>query len=421
MPVARAAATGFSPLDTTLDLLAQTSLTPHILEGLIRLGAALPFEQVPDLLAFFTGVAVSVETVRRWTEAAGAVQLDRETAALAEVVRTLPTSPAGPPVQQLSADGAMAPLVGGEWAEVKTLVVGSVTPTADGPRATALSYCARLADAATFSWQVTLETHRRGTATAGTVVAVQDGADWVQSLVDLQRPDAVRILDFAHAIGHLGEVAQAVFGAGTVAASEWLGQQAHALRHDDPAVVLADLAELAGAACDGRYPNAAASAGQVIEDCLGYLGSRRAQIRYAHFVAQGYPIGSGSVESANKVLVEARLKGSGMRWARANVNRVLVLRCLVRNERWTEAWPGIWHGLRQRQRRPPQLRPPQLRPPQPRPPAVASPAEPPAEPPAASPAEPLPPPRLPRTKTVVNGKPTAEHPWRRASPFPAKR
>jgi hypothetical protein len=34
---------------------------------------------------------------------------------------------------------------------------------------------------------------------------------------------------------------------------------------------------------------------------------------YAAFGEQGYPIGSGSVESANKLVVESRMKGAGMR------------------------------------------------------------------------------------------------------------
>jgi len=35
---------------------------------------------------------------------------------------------------------------------------------------------------------------------------------------------------------------------------------------------------------------------------------------------------SGSGESANKLVVEARLKGAGMRWGRQNVDPMLVLR-----------------------------------------------------------------------------------------------
>ena len=37
----------------------------------------------------------------------------------------------------------------------------------------------------------------------------------------------------------------------------------------------------------------------------------------------GWPIGSGSVESANKGVVQARLKGAGMRWERSHVNPML--------------------------------------------------------------------------------------------------
>lgn len=35
--------------------------------------------------------------------------------------------------------------------------------------------------------------------------------------------------------------------------------------------------------------------------------------------ALGYPVGSGCVESANKLVGETRLKGAGMHWARATV------------------------------------------------------------------------------------------------------
>ena len=38
----------------------------------------------------------------------------------------VPPAPGGPAVQYLSADGAMVPLVGGDWAEVKTLALGEV-------------------------------------------------------------------------------------------------------------------------------------------------------------------------------------------------------------------------------------------------------------------------------------------------------
>ena len=70
-------------------------------------------------------------------------------------------------------------------------------------------------------------------------------------------------------------------------------------------------------------------------------------ITYARFQAQGYPIGSGSVESANKVVVESRLKGAGMHWARPHVNPLVALRTLACSDRWAEAWPQIAQQVRQ--------------------------------------------------------------------------
>ena len=61
-------------------------------------------------------------------------------------------------------------------------------------------------------------------------------------------------------------------------------------------------------------------------------------MQYPRFQQQGWPIGSGMVESANKNVVEARLKGTGMHWERRNVNPMLALRNAVCNARWQEMW-----------------------------------------------------------------------------------
>jgi hypothetical protein len=381
-------------------LVPGTALSPRLLDGLVRLGVALPFAEAATLFTHFTQVPVSAETVRRWTERAGVVQERREATAVSQLETTQPDPPTGPPCQFLSADGAMVPLVGGQWAEARLLAVGTIQSDAAGtPRTTELSYFGRLTDAQTFGRLATLETHRRGTATAGTVVAVTDGAVWLQEFIDLQRPDAVRILDFPHALEHLSAAAQAVYGPGTVAASDWLGAQAHTLRHEDPAAVLAAVADLAAEAT----PPAART---TVMSCFAYLDSRRTQITYATFANQGYPLGSGSIESGHKRVVQARLKGPGMHWTRTAVNALLALRGIDQSDRWSATWPAILSGLRHwpRARQTPRPRPrplswsftgryPALCPPAP---LLALPAPRPATPP----------------KLVVNGRPTAAHPWR---------
>ncbi len=82
---------------------------------MVRLGTWMPFAQVPELLAFFTGVCVEAETVRRLTERAGAALVAVEDAAVARVEAACPPAPLGPPVQQLSADGANLPRGHPRW------------------------------------------------------------------------------------------------------------------------------------------------------------------------------------------------------------------------------------------------------------------------------------------------------------------
>ncbi len=65
-------------------------------------------------------------TVRRLTERARAAYVAVQTAAVMLLERTLPLPPEGPAVQYLSVDGAMVPLAGGVWAEVRTLGLGAV-------------------------------------------------------------------------------------------------------------------------------------------------------------------------------------------------------------------------------------------------------------------------------------------------------
>ena len=146
------------------------------------------------------------------------------------------------------------------------------------------------------------------------------------------------MLDFAHAAQRLAEIGQAVWGEGSAQAQQWTQQQCHALKHDGARSVLADVLRM----------QAADPGNAVVTTNLTYLTKRVGQVQYPAFAAQGWPIGSGMVESANKLVVEARLKGSGMHWARGHVNALLALRNVVWSDRWAEGWEQM-----QARRRPP--------------------------------------------------------------------
>jgi hypothetical protein len=372
------------------------------------LGTWLPFEQVPGALAWFIQVPVGRETARRLTERAGAALVAQETASVEQLEQHWPAPVAPPTLHQVSVDGAMVPLVHGEWAEVKTLAIGRVVPRGGEPHATELSYFSRLADAETFRRLAWAETHRRGITLAPQVCAVVDGAEWCQAFLTRHCPDAVRILDFPHAAGYVSAAAQAMFGPGTAEASSWLGPQLHTLKHTDPAQVLAALRALPVA--ESLTPEAAV---EKRDSAVAYLEARLPQIQYAQFRAAGYPIGSGAVESANKLVVEARLKGSGMHWARANVNPMVALRALACSDRWAEGWTQIWDQGGAAQAAGRQARR-----------AARRPAAPPSLPPPARPEHATARRTVARLRLgrATDSRPAADHPWRKRllQPRPTK-
>jgi hypothetical protein len=129
-----------------------------------------------------------------------------------------------------------------------------------------------------------------------------------------------------------------------------------------------------------------------------YLEKRADLIDYPRYLAAGLPIGSGIVESANKLVVEARLKGAGMHWARPHANELLALRSVICSARWEGHWPEMSRGLRRRHHR-----------------CAIAPRPTPAPAPEAEP-DPPPDPLLtdPPPPSFINGKPTDAHPWKAA-------
>src|SRR6266699_2116590 len=223
----------FFPLDEELGLLGG-GLPPRGEELLVRLSTWMPYESARELLEEMLGMRVSKATARRVTLATGEAQLSVCEAQVDQLKQEAPQAPAGAEKQVLSADGAMVHLVGGEWVEVKTLTLGEVSRTQRGEVCTQhLSYCSRLAEAERFAETVLVQTHRRGLERATQVCAVQDGAQWLQGLVDYHRADAVRILDFAHAAEYINEIGQVVRTAGGRLPARWLQGMLHRLKHQD--------------------------------------------------------------------------------------------------------------------------------------------------------------------------------------------
>jgi hypothetical protein len=338
MVVVQNVAVAFFPLDEELGLLPG-NYTPSLQEAMTRLGAKLPYKQAQAELNYFCHTLVSEPTIRRHTMHNGLVGEAIIKAETKQIEQGKISSETQVSNMLISADGAYIALTGGEWREIKTVSIGEFETVfqADGTEKVqtgSLSYFSRSYRARDFEYYALPEIHHRGVAHASTVVTVNDGAEWIQNFVDYHCDQAIRVLDFSHAQGYLAEAGKAVYGEETDNFQTWFREKSHTLKHSGVQDILTDLDQC-------RQQVHQPQDREIIDGSLTYLRKREPMLNYPHFRKQGYPIGSGCVESAHKVVVQSRMKQAGMRWAEANVDPMLALRNLICNDRWRQGWQQI--------------------------------------------------------------------------------
>ncbi len=322
---------GWSPTDRTLGLAPHQRLSGPLRAWLVREGGATAFAEAADLLEDLTGLAVSPETVRTQTEAAGAALDQAQQADRATVERT--RAPAGtvdaaPHQLVAETDGVLVRFNDG-WHEVKLGVVGGWDPAAppERQRLEAPSYVAAREPVGLFAGRWGAEVARRGgldilgvdgpatglgLARLRAVVVLGDGARWIWTAAAEQFGERLEIVDWYHASEHVWTVARAVFGAGTAAAEDWVAVSLAGLWSAGAATVLARLRELVPPTDEARW---------VVATERGYFQSNRQRMRYPEFRAQGLPIGSGAVESAAKHLVQQRMQRPAVAGPAPEANR----------------------------------------------------------------------------------------------------
>lgn len=310
----------------------------------------MPYKQAVEEVWLNQHTRIEESTLRSTTYRHGEVAEAIERAEVERIEKEGPSSTTKPEKLLVSADGALIRLTNGEWREVKTVVVGefeSLWNEGKGEievKTGDISYFSRSYRIREFERYALAELHRRGMDNARLIATVNDGSDWIQSFADYHIPQATRILDFRHALDYISAAGKAVFGEGTDTFRQWFKRMAHQLKHKPPQRTIADICLLRSKATTDEQIAA-------LDDARRYLQKRLEMIDYPHFQEKGYPIGSGSVESSHKVVVQSRMKLAGMRWAEEHVNPMLALRNLVCNGRWSQGWRGIvsFHWQQRRQ------------------------------------------------------------------------
>ena len=78
----------------------------------------------------------------------------------------------------------------------------------------------------------------------------------------------------------------------------------------------------------------------LIKDLHKYIYNRVGQFNYKFFIKNEMPIGSGRIESANKILIKKRMN-IPFGWSLKNANLMLRLLTLRHNGHWKQFWEYI--------------------------------------------------------------------------------
>jgi hypothetical protein len=165
---------------------------------------------------------------------------------------------------------------------------------------------------------------------ADAILFIADGATWIWNRI----PDLVKrlglthdqvheLLDFYHAVEHLGKVASLKKSWTTKQRKTWITKQRKLLKEGNIDEVINNIRAI----CLGPSSKA-------IKTQLNYFIKNTSRMAYKRLRDIKMPIGSGSVESAIRRVVNLRLKGPCIFWLKESAEAILLIRSYWKAGRW---------------------------------------------------------------------------------------
>lgn len=189
-------------------------------------------------------------------------------------------------------------------------------------------YVAHLGGPGIFGLKMWTEARGRHWMQAEDSIVIGDGALWIWNLAGEHFYDSHQIADWYHACEHLANAAKILYGEGSPKTHRWYRSRQTRLYQGHADQIAKQLRVLAK-----KHPKKS-------EDLLkevNYFHNNKKRMQYLEMREEGYPIGSGMVESEAKQY-KARFAGPGMRWSRPGANRLLPVRTAIMSKRFDKIW-----------------------------------------------------------------------------------
>ena len=311
----------------------------------VWLGGQVSFEQASQILSEVGQIHISASSIWRRVTAWGEKLLAHEARECAKA-NAVPEGSVPQRGEQrhdqrmgVSVDGWMVHIREEGWKEVKIGTIFRIEQDdvldehtkepVEHAVAIDCTYVAHLGGPEAFGEKLWTEASRRKVPGAYDKAWVSDAAAWIWNLCLDYFPEAVQIVDWYHALAHLHNAASLLFGEGSDKARHWIQAMKTTLFQGHAARIANRLTKLATALSGER-------ADKLLAEATFFRNNHR-RMRYLDYREEGWPIGSGTIESGCKQFQE-RLKGPGMRWSRSGAERLLALRAVILSRRFDHTW-----------------------------------------------------------------------------------
>jgi len=159
-------------------------------------------------------------------------------------------------------------------------------------------------------------------------LVLADGGAWIWNLKTDRWPQARELLDFYHGGEHLWELGRACQKADPSKVKGWVEPRLHGLRHGHEERVLKEIARM-------KAPEG--ESGRTVRQEKNYFAGQSGRMNYKEIADRGWPIGSGSVESACRQS-QCRFKRPGQFWTQPGLRHL----CALDEARHNDHWDALW-------------------------------------------------------------------------------
>lgn len=313
---------GFAPVDDELGIPADGMVTLEVEKRILDFGVNDVFAEGAKRFSMHYGWPISDNLVRRVVDRVADCLESVSEPALQRAL--LPPSSTQARLVTIGIDGSMLSTTDG-WQETKLGVVVrdehyAVGTTSKRGEVTEARYVAAstVDEMKERLWPAAVAA---GVESTERVVVVSDGAPWIQNVAEELFPNAIQVLDWPHLKGHFTDCGKAVLGENSPWIEQWVRTTTMLAWCGKTEQLIEDLEDLLLLEGIDDRP---------VRDLLRYLDNNRHRIDYARFRDLGLPTGSGIAESAQKHVLQVRMKRAGQHWSPRRARRMARLRAASR-------------------------------------------------------------------------------------------